>query len=62
MTAWIPKILVLGGYALLAAWVLSRPEEECLPAKEGKTSFFEDLRLWALAALGAQVLIYGLLG
>ncbi len=62
MSAWGPKLLVLGGYVLLALWVLFRPREECLPPGKKKPLFLEDLRLWALAALAAQVLIYGFLG
>ena len=62
MSAWGPKLLVLGGYVLLALWVLFRPREECLPQGKKKSLFLEDLRFWALAALAAQVLIYGFLG
>jgi len=62
MSPWIPKALVLGGYVLLAFWVLFRPREECLPGGGKRPTLLEDLRLWALAALGAQALIYGFLG
>ena len=62
MNDWLPKVLVLAGYGLLALWVLFRPRRECLPPGREDAGIAADLRAWALAALGMQILIYLFLG